>query len=208
MRHILYVVLLWHATGSAANVINCQALDGRLNEMASADQQVRMENAEQQKNPGVTRAEQDELQRRWTAVDMANTTELKELLAACGWPSGKTGSHSAWLLVQHADRDREFQRQARDLLEAAVRRGEAAPRDLAYLSDRIAAAEGRPQEYGTQFTKSDRCTLTLNPVDSTEAVNRRRLAVGLQSIEEYEAEGRKRFIPADCGATQPPETIK
>jgi hypothetical protein len=44
----------------------------------------------------------------------------------------------------------------------------------------------------------DRCTLTMRPVDSREQVNRRRHAVGLPSLEEYEAEGRKRLIPADC----------
>jgi hypothetical protein len=38
----------------------------------------------------------------------------------------------------------------------------------------------------------------LDPVDDRALVNRRRLAVGLQSLEEYETEGRKRFIPPDC----------
>jgi hypothetical protein len=74
----------------------------------------------------------------------------------------------------------------------------SARRDLAYLADRIASNEGRPQEYGTQFTQPDRCHLVLAPVDSRELVNRRRLAVGLPSLEAYEAEGRRGFIPADC----------
>lgn len=100
--------------------------------------------------------------------------------------------------MQHADQDRDFQRAARDLLEAAVRKGAAAPRDLAYLADRIAVAEGRPQEYGTQFTMPDRCTLIMRPVDSREQVNRRRQALGMPSLEKYEAEGRKHMIPADC----------
>jgi hypothetical protein len=46
----------------------------------------------------------------------------------------------------------------------------------------------------------DRCTLTMLPADSRELLNRRRLAIGLKSVEEYEAEGRKRFIAPDCQA--------
>jgi hypothetical protein len=90
---------------------------------------------------------------------------------------------------------------AKGLLEASVKAGIAAPRDLAYLADRIAANEGRPQEYGTQFLQTGRCHSILAPVDDRQLVNRRRLAIGLQSLEEYEAEGRRRFIPPDCANT-------
>ncbi|WP_150127957.1 DUF6624 domain-containing protein [Janthinobacterium psychrotolerans] len=102
----------------------------------------------------------------------------------------------------YADSDLAFQREARALLEGSVKAGIAAARDLAYLSDRIAANEGRPQEYGTQFSQPDRCHLVIEPVDDRAMVNRR-LAVGLQSLEEYEAEGRQRFIPADCPGGTP-----
>lgn len=125
----------------------------------------------------------------------------KNACAAYGWPKTTKGSHAAWLLAQHADSDLAFQRSAKELLEASVKAGIAAPLDVAYLADRIATNEGRPQEYGTQFSLTDRCHLVLDPVDDREQVNRRRLAIGLQSLEAYEAEGRRRFIPADC----PPE---
>jgi len=105
------------------------------------------------------------------------------------------------LLAQHAGSDLAFQRYAKGLLEASVKAGIAAPRDLAYLADRIAVTEGRPQEYGTQFSQPDRCHLVLKPVDDRELVKRRRLAIGLRSLEEYEAEGRRLFIPPDCSST-------
>lgn len=196
MHRIFLLLLLWPATALAA--IDCQALEATLNDMASNDQQVRQESGLLWQDPAATRAQQDDLARRWAAVDAANLLQLKAIIAACGWPAGEKASHSAWLLAQHADLDVAFQRQARQLLEAAVANKAAAPRDLAYLADRIAIAEGRPQEYGTQFSQSDRCTLEMLPVDNLELVNRRRLAIGLQSFEEYEAEGRRRFIDADC----------
>ena len=141
--------------------------------------------------------------KRWKTIDGENLKQVKDIIAACGWPGTAKDSHSAWLLAQHADSDPLFQREARALLEVSVNAGIAAARDLAYLSDRIAANEGRPQEYGTQFSQPDRCHLVMLPVDDRAMVNRRRLAVGLQSLEEYEAEGRRRFIPADCPGDTP-----
>ena len=102
------------------------------------------------------------------------------------------------MLAQHSDLDVAFQRQARKLLVASVKANIAAPRDLAYLSDRIAVTEKRPQEYGTQFTQTDRCHLLLGPVDDMALANRRRRAIGLPTVEAYVAEGRRRLIPSDC----------
>lgn len=189
--------LLWHAA-SALAAVDCQTLDDRLNTLASADQQVRQEWEVLFQDAGATDAAKEALLVRSQEVDAANLAELKRIVAACGWPAGKKASHSAWLLAQHADNDLAFQRQARQLLEAAVKAGAAAPRDLAYLADRIAAAEHRPQEYGTQFMQTDRCHLAMEAVDDVALANRRRLAIGLPTLQEYEAEGRRRFIPADC----------
>lgn len=197
-KRLVFLVLLGFALQVAAHQLDCENVGTHLNELASADQQIRQESNLLEQNPKNTAAERDDLQRRWRTIDSENLQQFKEIIAACGWPKTKKDSNSAWLLAQHADSDLAFQRLARGLLEASVKVGIAAPRDLAYLADRIAANEGRPQEYGTQFSKSDRCHLILDPVDNRELVNRRRLAIGLQSLEEYEAEGRRRFIPPDC----------
>jgi hypothetical protein len=162
------------------------------------DQQIRQESNLLDQNPKAAAAEKDALQQRWRTIDSENLKQFKAIVAECGWPTTRKDSHRAWLLAQHADSDVAFQRLAKGLLEASVKAGIAAPRDLAYLADRIAANEGRPQEYGTQWSQPDRCQLVLDGVDNRELVNRRRLAIGLQSLEEYEAEGRRRFIPPDC----------
>lgn len=200
-KRFIFCSLFAFALQAAAHQPGCEKVGARLNELASADQQIRQEWNVLEQNSKATTAEIDALQQRWRSIDSENLKQFKEIIAACGWPKTKKDSHTAWLLAQHADSDVTFQRLAKGLLEASVKAGIAAPRDLAYLADRIAANEGRPQEYGTQFSQSDRCQLMLAPVDDRQLVNRRRLAIGLQSLEEYEAEGRGRFIPADCPST-------
>lgn len=190
--------LLVCALQASAGTSNCADIGTRLNDMASKDQQIRQEwNVLAYDSKG-TPAEKEALQKRWKIIDGENLKQLKDIISGCGWPVTAKDSHSAWLLAQHADSDLAFQREARARLEVSVQAGIAAARDLAYLSDRIAANEGRPQEYGTQFSQPDRCHLLIEPVDDRAMVNRRRLAVGLQSLEQYEAEARRRFIPADC----------
>ena len=139
-------------------------------------------------------------------IDRTNARRLKNLLARCGWPLtskyGNEASADAWLLVQHADHDREFQRHALVLLERAVSVGEARGGDLAYLRDRLAVAEGRPQLYGTQFTGFENCKLVLAPIDSREAVNARRRAIpGMPTLEEYEQFANAHIPTSECRKT-------
>lgn len=197
-KRLIFSSLMMCALQASAGTSDCADVGTRLNDMAGKDQQIRQEWYVLEQNSNATPAEKNALQKRWKAIDGENLKQVKDIIAACGWPGTAKDSHSAWLLAQHADSDLAFQREARVLLEASVKAGIAAARDLAYLSDRIAANEGRPQEYGTQFSQPDRCHLVIEPVDDRAMVNRRRLAVRLPSLEEYEAEGRQRFIPADC----------
>jgi hypothetical protein len=118
-------------------------------------------------------------------IDEGNTAWLKAIVRRHGWPGrslvGEEAASAAWLLVQHADHDPEFQRECLDLMEKAVERGDASAQDWAYLTDRVLRAEGRPQRYGTQFTES----LEPQPIEDRERVDERRASVGLGSLEEY-----------------------
>ncbi|MFL6658270.1 MAG: DUF6624 domain-containing protein [Massilia sp.] len=187
-----------------AQAASCQDIDQRLNALASADQQVRQDGENVERDAGATAAEKAAMRQRWREVDLQNLKQLKAIIADCGWPGSKKGSHSAWLLAQHADSDLAFQHLALSLLAASVTRGVADPKDLAYLADRIASNEHRPQEYGTQFMQTDRCHLELLPVDKVELVTRRRLAIGLSSLDAYQREMRERFVATDCQAGDPP----
>jgi hypothetical protein len=125
------------------------------------------------------------------AIDARTTARMREIVAEHGWPGrklvGDDGAAAAWLLVQHADQHRDFQKQCLALLEAAVAAGDAEPRHLAYLHDRVAVAEQRPQRYGTQFGEDGEPA----PIEDEANVDARRAAVGLGTMAEYREEMRR-----------------
>lgn len=125
---------------------------------------------------------------RMKAIDMKNTARMKEIVAQVGWPTktlvGERGARAAWLLVQHADLDVAFQRQCLPLLEKAVAAGEVSPKEVAYLTDRVLVAEGKPQRYGTQFHTVEG-KLVPRPIEDEANVDARRAAVGLGTMAEY-----------------------
>ena len=148
------------------------------------------------------RAMSDEVIKEMQAIDVANTRQLAHLLKVCGWPVARNedlqASDDIWLLAQHADHDKAFQHHVLGLLEQAVYRGEARGKNLAYLTDRLEIAEGKPQLYGTQLIV-DGCKIELHPIDSREAVNERRKKIkGMQTLEEYERAAVDVLLPAEC----------
>jgi hypothetical protein len=69
-------------------------------------------------------------------------------------------------------------------LEIAVSEDEADPKNLAYLTDRIAVFEEKPQLYGTQFDWDENGELSPNLFDDLSKVNERRKSIGLNTLEE------------------------
>ncbi|MFG2149019.1 DUF6624 domain-containing protein [Streptomyces sp. NPDC048696] len=129
-------------------------------------------------------------------VDAENTTALKRITAEYGWPGrtlvGEEAADAAWLLVQHADADPDYQQHALALLRDAVLRGEAEPRHLAYLTDRCLVHRGEPQLYGTQYV-TDEQGLRPHPVADPDKLDARRADVGLRPQAEYDARIRKDY---------------
>ncbi len=118
-------------------------------------------------------------------LDRSNTARMKAIIAEHGWPghrlAGRDGADAAWILVQHADADLAFQKDCLAKLEAAVAAGDADPDDHAYLFDRIAVAENRPQRFGTQFGGDGEPL----PIEDEANVDVRRAAVGMITLAEY-----------------------
>ena len=135
---------------------------------------------------------QQKLLQQMGIVDRANTARLKVLFDRCGFPDkdkhGEKAQGNAWLLVQHADHDVAFQKYTLSLLEAmAARRGEPMRPSFAYLADRVAVAEGRPQLYGTQLMApaEQPCNFDFNPMDERGKVEARRAALGMPPLDIY-----------------------
>ncbi len=122
-------------------------------------------------------------------TDRKNTTRMKEIVAKYGWPGkslvGSDGANAAWLLVQHADHDRPFQKRCVELMRQAFKKGEVSGQDLAYLTDRVLVGENKKQLYGTQFQERDG-KLIPQPIEDEAHVDKRRKELGLSSMAEYQ----------------------
>ena len=133
-------------------------------------------------------------------------------LTAQGWPglhlAGKDGAEAAWRIAQHAIAMPQFQRRCLKLLRAAVGRGDADAQHAAYLDDRIAFNERRPQKYGTQFDWDEHGEMSPYTVDDVKAVDRRRRALGMTPFAEHISDMRDNWRksnerpPADWHARQ------
>ena len=86
-------------------------------------------------------------------LDGRHLPRLKSIIEKYGLPTfdlvGKHATHNFWLLIQHADRDLEFQKVCLSLMERAITRVHR--RDIAYLTDRIRLAQDKKQKFGTQY---------------------------------------------------------
>jgi hypothetical protein len=118
------------------------------------------------------------------AVHEKNASRLRAIISEHGWPNesqvGSDGAYAAWLIVQHGIGDPELQRAALPLLELQAEAGQIPAWRAAYLADRIAMYERRPQRYGTQWLDDPRDGRTRPwPIEEPDAVNGLRASVGL-----------------------------
>jgi hypothetical protein len=179
---------VWKAVQAAHEAAEANVRDKQLRDellaLMQEDQAVRKAAIANMKDPAV--------QARMKEVDRKTTARLKEVIAKQGWPGtslvGEEAAHAAWLLVQHADADRAFQKQCLALIEKAADAGDAAKVDYAYLYDRVAVAENRPQRYGTQYGDGKPA-----PIEDEAHVDERRKAIGLGTMAEYDAQMRAMY---------------
>jgi hypothetical protein len=131
---------------------------------------------------------------RFPALDAKNTADLKALIAIHGWFTigefGEKADNDAWLLAQHADQDRAFQREVLALIEPLVATKQTRPEHYAYLFDRLAGDDSapggsKPQRYGTQGRCVGKGRWEPNEVEDPANLDQRRASVGLMPEAEY-----------------------
>lgn len=119
-------------------------------------------------------------------IDVKHTERMKEIVAEIGWPTvskvGAEGANNAWLLLQHADHDVDFQELCLQLMVEAPA-GEVDTKDIAYLTDRVCVNQGRGQLYGTQFTQEDGKHIPRTIEDEAN-IDVRRAKVGMGPLSE------------------------
>ena len=127
---------------------------------------------------------------RLCGVDADNVAWLKAEWRASGWftaaRDGQAASSDAWLLLQHADNDPEFQRAVLPILARdTTLQGRI---NYAYLTDRVATNAKQPQTFGTQGRCVGPGAWEPNPVTAPEGLEARRAEWGLGSMAEYKAQ--------------------
>ncbi|MDA0774276.1 MAG: hypothetical protein O2914_00350 [Bacteroidetes bacterium] len=142
-------------------------------------------------------------------LHLKNARTLDTIIQKMGYPTidkvGKAASEAAWLVIQHAISNPSFMKKCQQLLQKAVEQGKANPRDLAYLSDRIATFENRPQLHGTAFDWDQKGLLSPKRYDNLQKVNQRRKALGLIPLEDQIKKMQKQ---AKKEGQQPPKDFK
>ncbi len=130
----------------------------------------------------------------WKSVkkfDHLHSESLKKIISRYGWPTinmvGKKTSKNAWLIVQHADHDRSFQKHCLVIMKRELSKNplSISKVNIAYLTDRILISSGKKQLFGTQFKRDSAGIMTLRPITNKKEVNKRRKEYGMETLEEY-----------------------
>ena len=134
------------------------------------------------------------------SIDKKNTGALKKIIRKHNWPTielvGRKASNNAWLLVQHADYDKSFQKKVLSILNKIIKKNPSSidKANIAYLTDRVLVAEGKKQLFGTQFYINRKNKLIPRSIRNERNVNERRVKYNLDPIEQYLADAKK-YVP-------------
>lgn len=149
---------------------------------------------------------------RMREVHDRNAGRLRDIWAEFGWPGkslvGAEASYAAWVVLQHAIAQPDFQRAGLAALQLLAGAGEVDPVQVAMLDDRICTYEGRPQPFGTQFDWDADGVMSPLLHDDEVLVNARRAAFSMPTLAEDTAMRRTAVAlgnekpPADWHAYQ------
>jgi hypothetical protein len=129
-----------------------------------------------------------EARKHLLAIQTENLAWLKPIIAVHGFPTvrqvGVKGVEHAWMLVQHADMDPEFQADVLAQLKSQLVAEPFLREEYALLTDRVRRAQKKPQIYGTQFTFKDG-RLIMQPTEGVSQLDERRASMNLMPVSDY-----------------------
>lgn len=151
-------------------------------------------------------------------IDEENTNRMREIVTEIGWPTyakvGERASNAAWIIVQHADRQPDFQAYCLPLVKEGYEAGQVNPSNYAYLYDRVKKSRGERQLYATQpidHPLTDERSFSGIDDEANVQVNRTKMDVNQPVVDyaasmnfsysvpsEKEAEERKKAATVAC----------
>jgi hypothetical protein len=163
-------------------------LVSQLDSIFIEDQEYRTQLDEIEKMYGV---HSEQMKAQWQAIhekDSINLIKVKTILDTRGWLGadvvGEQGNSTLFLVIQHSDI--ATQEKYLPMMREAVKKGNARPRSLALLEDRVALRQGKLQIYGSQIGRDPQTLLYyVSPLEDPDNVDKRRYEVGLQPLAEY-----------------------
>jgi hypothetical protein len=164
-----------------------KSLAAQLDSILTEDQKYRQVLFDTEEKYGVKSKEIEDLLRIMREKDLSNKLKVTSILDKYGWLGqdvvGENGNSALYLVIQHSDS--KTQQKYLPMMRHAVKNGKALAANLAYLEDRVALGQGKKQIYGSQLYRND-TTLVFYfaPIEDEANVNKRRAAVGLNTIED------------------------
>ncbi len=150
-----------------------------------------------------------EMKNHWKIInekDSINLIRITKILDERGWLGadviGQQGNSTLFLVIQHSDL--KIQEKYLPMMREAVAKKKASASSLALLEDRVALRQGKRQIYGSQIgRKPNGGDYFVSPLDDPDNVDKRRLSVGLGSLESYishwnikwDVEAYKKMLP-------------
>lgn len=163
-----------------------QELAKRLLKMREEDQGIRQPLMDQGSN-SLSMEQKTKLFDAMNATDVALTSQLKEIVAAKGWPTialvGMDGSRAAALVLTHTP-DHAWQKSLLPGLQDLVQQNKITGDDIAVIVDKNLKADGKPQRFGSQFDVKDGA-MTMWPVEDPAHLDALREQYLLPPMEEY-----------------------
>ncbi len=134
-------------------------------------------------------------------LDRQNTAWLRKVFTEYGLPTysliGKKALEAMFLMVRHATPNVPFQQHVLKLLKRAYKKNprEVPGVEIAYLTDKLLEAVGKPLEYGTLYDVDGLQVVSMKIRDAKN-VDKRRRSVGIKTT----VEGRRRALVRELRA--------